>query len=200
MPKKKAHKHIHQTQTQNVYINTHRQQRAQSSVPRNNHSTISTPIIVPFVQPLPPGHPFNTNAPQNQSGVSANVPVNQSVPQPSALATHVGAAPPPQTPHATPHTSYDTPQTPVPKQKQKRGKNLLISNAQDGSVDLPKLADLDDNLGGLATKTLNAILDNEFEDSDKLINKKSDRRNKKRVESAAKKARDQKMREMLDMY
>ena len=90
-----------QTHTQNVYINTQRQQRAQSSVPRRSHSTISTPIIVPFVQPLPPGHPFNNNAPQNQSGVSAHVPVNPSVPQPSTLATHVGATPPahPTTPH-----------------------------------------------------------------------------------------------------
>ena len=69
MPKKNAHKRTHrqrpkneQTQTQNVYINTYRQQRAQSSVRKSNHNTISTPIIVPFVQPLPPGHPFNNNA------------------------------------------------------------------------------------------------------------------------------------------
>ena len=80
MPKKRAPRRTqqqkpkgHQTQTQNVYINTHRQQRAQSGVRKSNHSTISTPIIVPFVQPLPQAHPFNSNAPQNQSGMSTNV-------------------------------------------------------------------------------------------------------------------------------
>ena len=103
-----------QTHTQNVYINTQRQQRARSSVRKSNHSTISTPIIVPFVQPLPPGHPFNNNAPQNQSGTSPNVPVNPSVPQPSALATHVGAtaavhpdtAVHPTTPHNPPPMGF----------------------------------------------------------------------------------------------
>ena len=46
---------------------------------KNTHNTVSTPIIVPFVQPLPPNHPFNTNVPQNQSGVSPNVTVNPNV-------------------------------------------------------------------------------------------------------------------------
>ena len=64
-----------------MYINTQRQQRAQSSVPRRSHSTISTPIIVPFVQPLPPGHPFNNNAPQNKSGVSSEETVNPNIKQ-----------------------------------------------------------------------------------------------------------------------
>ena len=182
-----------QTHTQNVYINTHRQQRVQSSVPRRSHNTISTPIIVPFVQQLPPGHPFNNNAPQNQSGTSPNVPVNPSVPQTNnSLSTQVGAAPP-QTPSAAPQTPS------APLQKQKRGKNPKFSN-QEGGKNFPKLTDLNDDLNGLGAKTLNAILDREFEDSDKLFNKKTDRRNKKRVESAAKKARDQQMREMLQDY
>ena len=46
---------------------------------KNTHNTVSTPVIVPFVQPLPPNHPFNTNVPQNQSGVSPNVTVNPNV-------------------------------------------------------------------------------------------------------------------------
>ena len=70
-----------QTHTQNVYINTQRQQRVQSSVRKSNHNTISTPITVPFVQPLPDGHPFNKNVPQNKSGVSSNETVNPNVVQ-----------------------------------------------------------------------------------------------------------------------
>ena len=81
VPKRMQKLKTHQTQTQNVYINTQRPQRAQSSVRKTNHSTISTPIIVPFVQPLPPGHPFNNNVPQNKSGVSSNETVNPNVVQ-----------------------------------------------------------------------------------------------------------------------
>jgi len=69
------------SQSQNVYVYTHKPQtqRTQSHVRKNTHNTVSTPIIVPFVQPLPPNHPFNTNVPQNQSGVSPNVTVNPNV-------------------------------------------------------------------------------------------------------------------------
>ena len=69
------------SQSQNVYVYTHKPQtqRTQSHVRKNTHNTVSTPVIVPFVQPLPPNHPFNTNVPQNQSGVSPNVTVNPNV-------------------------------------------------------------------------------------------------------------------------
>ena len=143
-PKKNAPKRTHrqrpkneQTQTQNVYINTYRQQRAQSSVRKSNHNTISTPIIVPFVQPLPPGHHFNNNAPHNQSGIDVRNPVNPTLP----ATTPTLNTPQPQTPQPqTPVPQTPAPQTPVPqKQKQKRGKNLKFSNTQDGSVDYPNL-------------------------------------------------------------
>ena len=52
----KAHKH-----TQNVYINTHCPQRAQSSVHKSN--------------------PFKNNAPQNKGGISSNETVNPNVVQ-----------------------------------------------------------------------------------------------------------------------
>ena len=69
---------------------------------------------MPFVQQLSQGHHFNNNAPQNQSSMVANVPVNPSTPQTNdALARDVGAAPP-----QTPNTNA-TQQTRPPKQKQK---------------------------------------------------------------------------------
>ena len=118
------------SQSQNVYVYTHKPhaQRTQSAVRKNNHNIISTPIIVPFVQPLPPNHPFNTNVPQNQSGVSPNNPLNTNVPPTSALAVQTGAVPTPHTPHATPHAPVPAPHTPGPapplqkKERAKRGK------------------------------------------------------------------------------
>ena len=147
--KKTVKKHKYrQSQTQNVYI-YHQQSRSRKTLTH----TIKTPTyqhsvpyhhvtVVPFQPPLPQSNPFINRPVQ----VTQTVPLNTNAPQTSALAAHVGAAPPLQTPHATPHTTHATPQSPVPKQKQKNGKKLLISNAQDGSVDLPKLADLDDKL------------------------------------------------------
>ena len=119
-----------------MYINTHRRPRAQSDVRRSNHSTITTPIIVPFVQPLPPGHPFNNNIPQNQSGVSSNAVVNPTVPSTSALAADVGAAPPaPQTPSAPPSTPLHMPLPSAKKEKTVRGKRLKY----DADVDEPEV-------------------------------------------------------------
>jgi len=186
IPKKRAPKRTqqqkpkgHQTQTQNVYINTHRQQRAQSGVRKSNHSTISTPIIVPFVQPLPPAHPFNSNAPQNQSGMSANVPVNPSVPQPSALAVQVGAAaaPPPQTPTTPPYTPM-----PLPSEKRERavrGKRLEYD--PDDEKPLPTIADSikDKKLQGFTIETLKMMA--------KAEGFKIPRGNKNRLLSAIKK-------------
>ena len=197
-PKKNAHKRTHrqrpkneQTQTQNVYINTYRQQRAQSSVRKSNHNTISTPIIVPFVQPLPPGHPFNSNAPHNQSGLDAHNPLNPTVPSAGALAAHVGAVPATTPTLNTAQPQTPAPQTPAPKKpKQKRGKNILLSNIQDGSAVLPTLESLDDNLNGLGIDTLNAILNRDVKDQSQLFKNKKDRNNKQKVESATKKARD----------
>ena len=67
------------SQSQNVYIYTHKQhsQRAPARVKKDTLTTTSPPVMVPFVVPLPPEHPFNTNRPQNQSGVSATVPINK---------------------------------------------------------------------------------------------------------------------------
>ena len=66
------------SQSQNVYVYTQKlhSQRAPVHVNKGTHTTISPPVIVLFVVPLPPEHPFNTNRPQNQSGVSATVPIN----------------------------------------------------------------------------------------------------------------------------
>ena len=137
-----------------MYINTHRQQRAQSSVPRRSHNTISTPIIVPFVQQLPPGHPFNNNAPQNQSGTSPNVPVNPSVPQTNdSLAIDVGAAPP-QTPSSPPYTPMPLPS--AKKEKTVRGKRLQY-DAENGAPD--------DGAGSKSLPTIEeAIKNNMFDD------------------------------------
>ena len=140
-PKKNAHKRTHrqrpkneQTQTQNVYINTYRQQRAQSSVRKSNHNTISTPIIVPFVQPLPPGHHFNNNAPHNQSGVDVRNPVNPTLPSAGALAADVGAVPPQTPAPQRPAQQTPAPLSPIPmplpsakkekKERAERGKRL----------------------------------------------------------------------------
>ena len=57
------------SQSQNVYIYTHKphSQRANARVNKGSHTTISSPVIVPFVAPLPRGHPFNTNVHTSKS-------------------------------------------------------------------------------------------------------------------------------------
>ena len=99
------------SQSQNVYVYSHKTQaqRTQSHVRKNTHNTVSTPIIVPFVQPLPPNHHFNVNIPQNQSGASPNIPVNTNLLQTSALAAQTGTVPTPHIPHATPHAPVPAP-------------------------------------------------------------------------------------------
>ena len=187
--KSKKQKHT-MSQSQNVYVYTHKPQtqRTQSHVRKNTHNTVSTPIIVPFVQPLPPNHPFNVNVPQNQSGVSPNIPVNTYVPQISALAAQTGAVPTPHTPYATPHTPV--PAQPVQK-RAKRGKKITGNH-------LPSIEGaVNSNLDEFTTQDLNNIIDSEIKDSGNLFAKKSDRKNKQKVKSAIKRARDQQMREFL---
>ena len=64
------------SQKQNVHMHLHKQ-RAWAFV--LTPKSVITPLMIPFVPPLPMNHPFNTNV--SQSTVSATVPVNPT-PQP----------------------------------------------------------------------------------------------------------------------
>ena len=113
--KKQTHRST-MSQSQNVYVYTHKP-RSQSALVRVNkgtHTTISPPVIVPFMVPLPPEHAFNTNRPQNQTGVSAIVPINNATTTTPAINPTTPVAP--QTPLTTPQTLFST-------QRGKRVKN-----------------------------------------------------------------------------
>ena len=63
---------------------------------------------------------------------------------------------------------------------------------------LPSIEDaVNTDLDIFTTKDLNNIIDNEIKDSGNLFAKKADRKNKQKVKSAIKRARDQQMREFL---
>ena len=147
--KKQTHRST-MSQSQNVYVYTHkpRSQRAPVRVNKGTHTTISPPVIVPFMVPLPPEHPFNINRPQNQSGVSASIPINN-----TTTATPVINPTPvaPQTPHSTAHT------TPFVTPRGKRGKKLKYSDNPEGGESLPTIANEIDNLDGYAIDTLKAM-------------------------------------------
>ena len=99
--KKKTHKRAqqqkrndHQSQIQNVYINTHRRQTPKTQSNKSSTSQHSTPYhhvtVGPFQPQLPQGHPF-VNGPVQ---IPQTTPLNTNVPPVSSLAATVGAMPP----------------------------------------------------------------------------------------------------------
>ena len=175
------------SQKQNVHVHLHKQ-RARATV--RTPKSVVTPMVIPFVPPLPMNHPFNTNVPQ--SAVSATVPVNPnpppmvslfpsgpSTPAPSAPPTPYGTSPhTPQsgasahTPHASPspHFSHSSPipqsgpSTPAGK---KKGKALFPT--------LPSITEEYDNLGSLTVKQLKAMAKKENIKAHIPINIKKDK-------------------------
>ena len=147
--KKQTHRST-MSQSQNVYVYTHkpRSQRAPVRVNKGTHTTISPPVIVPFMVPLPPEHPFNINRPQNQSGISAIVPINNATTTTPAINPTTPVAP--QAPLTTPQTLFSIP-------RGKRGKKLKYSDNPESGNSLPSIAEEIDNLDGLEIETLKAM-------------------------------------------
>ena len=141
------------SQSQNVYVYTHKP-RAQRKTQTHTKTTSQHSLpyhhvtVIPFQVPLPPEHPFNTNRPQNQSGVSASIPINNTTTATPAINPTPVA---PQTPQSIAHT------TPFVTPRGKRGKKLKYSDNPEGGESLPTIANEIDNLDAYAVDTLKAM-------------------------------------------
>ena len=109
--------------------------------------------VVPFQVPLPPDHPFNINRPQNQSGVSATIPINNTTTITPAINPTTPVVP--QTQHATPHT------TPFVTPRGKRGKKLNYSDNPESGETLPTIAEILGELDSYAIDTSKAMASKE---------------------------------------